>query len=651
MSIQRIAYFAAIACSSILLFSIQPVITKAILPYFGGSAGVWTTAMLFFQVMLLLGYLYAWGVSRMPAPKMQSAVHAVVVVASLAALPIRAGVEAASSHGPLVSILRTLFGSIGLPFFVLSSTTPLLQSWFADSYSTAFPWRLYSISNLASVAVLIAYPVVIEPHLHVSGQFRLWSAGYALAAGLIGIICATQWRANRRRYTSEVDGSESENRPILWIMLAACSSILWLAVANHLSQEVAPVPFLWVLPLSVYLVSFILCFESERKWYRPGLFRWLLPLAWVIGGYSLASVHGLVWEITAFSVALFIWCMFCQGELAQNKPGRRQQITFFYLMIALGGAFGGLFVGVAAPMLFSGYLELPIGIAGSVLLAMPLVYGVRSKTRLLRLGVVAAVAFFAATKFRDLTGAIVHVRNFYGALQVMDSGSGSFGFRSLYNGRTLHGVEFLSNERSLMPTAYYGPESGAGKVLSDSKAGPRRVGIVGLGVGTLAAYGREGDVFRFYEVNPAVVRIASDYFHFLHGSAAKIEVLTGDGRLLLEKEPANSFDILVLDAFSDDTIPVHLITKEAFALYFRLLGADGTLAIHLTNRYIDLDPVVDGLASVYQKHITHVHSSARPSEEIVEADWAIISGRASGRALNERNLWTDDYSNLFGVLK
>lgn len=650
----HLPYYITIGCSSVLLFSIQPVITKAILPAFGGSAGVWVTAMLFFQVVLLLGYLYAWWMTRSLRPRMQSVVHAGILVASLLALPVRPHLDwaLAGAGSPVLSILSVLLASVGLPYFLLSSTTPLLQSWFAASYTSAFPWRLFAISNAASVAALLAYPVLIEPHSRTSVQMRVWSAGYAVLVMAACIAALLHWSAHRVANPVEPYTHDAANRPLLWIALAACASALWLAVANHLSQEVAPVPFLWVLPLSLYLLSFVLCFESEREWYRPAVFRWLLLAAWIVGGYSVASDDGLAWQLAGFSAALFVWCMFCHGELARSKPRHRQDLTHFYLMVALGGALGGFFVAVAAPIVFSTYLELPISIAASVILAMPLIYGMRSKKRLIRLGVIAVAAFLAATAFRDLTGTIVLVRNFYGASQVIDRGAGGQAFRSLYNGRTLHGVEFQSPERSLQPTAYYGPESGVGRVLSASSASSRRVGLVGLGVGSLAAYGRPGDVFRYYEINPEVVRIATQYFHFLSGSAAKVDVLTGDGRLLLQKERTHSFDVLVLDAFSDDTIPVHLLTRQAFGLYFRVLREDGTLAIHLTNRYLYLDPVVDALAAAYGRNVRHIFSHARPSEHILDADWAVISGRNDrGYDPESSRLWTDDYSNLFQVLK
>jgi SAM-dependent methyltransferase len=638
-------FYLAIGFSSLLLFSIQPVMTKAILPTFGGSAGVWVTAMLFFQTMLLMGYLYSHLLSRFFSRRAQSMIHLILLLLSLSLLPVKPHLE--SAQGPALSILLVLLVSVGLPYFLLSSTSPLLQSWFAASYTGAFPYRLFAVSNAGSVAALLAYPILIEPLMTASTQLLVWSVGYVVLVLIACITALLHWSA--KPIPEPYDTSPSSRHPFLWIALAACASTLWLAVANHLSQEVAPVPFLWVLPLSLYLLSFILCFEG-RNWYRPALFRWLLPASWIAACYSIAQPAGLVREILTFSAALFLWCMFCHGELARTKPERRQDLTFFYLMLAFGGALGGVFVGGIAPNVFSSYLELPIGITASVLLALPLIYRITSRARLARLGVVALAAFIIAVRFQAGSGDIVHLRNFYGALQVTDTGTGSAAFRSLYNGRTLHGVEFLSPTRNRLPTTYYGPESGAGRVLS-REGKSRRIGIVGLGAGTLATYGRDGDSFRFYEINPAVIRIATHEYHFLDTSSARTEVVTGDGRLALEKEPSASFDAIILDAFSDDSIPVHLLTKEAFQIYFRLLRPDGVLAIHLTNRYLDLEPVVESLAAAFRKHVGAVHSPAEPEAQILAADWAVVTGPANEPTSPSARLWTDDYSNLFQVLK
>jgi SAM-dependent methyltransferase len=657
----RWLYSITIACSAMLLFLVQPMMAKALLPGFGGSAGVWVTCMLFFQVVLLLGYWYSYGITRHLSRRAQGWVHAALLLISLSALPLRTGIPLPSSGAePALAILALLAVSVGLPYFVLSTSSPLLQSWFVDRYAESgagrFPYRLFALSNAASLAALLAYPLAIEPMLPLWRQLWWWSGAYLV---LVALACILAVRKTGKRVEAVVEVEAPRTPPLVCIALASCASALWLAVANHLSQEVAAVPFLWVLPLSLYLLSFILCFESS-DWYRPAVFRWLLPAAWAAMGWRIAIPGSLQWEMAVFSAALLVCCMFCHGELARRKPQPKQGLAFFYLMLALGGALGAVFVGVVAPGAFSTYLELPIGITACVLLGLALVYGFAPK-RLMRLGAVAVIAFVLAARYRAGQGEVAHVRNFYGALLVSDSGTGEMAVRRLYNGRTLHGVEFSAAARSRMATAYYGPESGAGVVLS-RPADARRVGIVGLGVGTLAAYGQPRDEFRFYEINPAVIEVASRYFRFLAESRAKTDVVAGDGRLALEQETPKSFDVIVLDAFSDDSIPVHLLTREAFEVYFRRLKDGGVLAIHLTNRYLKLDSVVAALAENMRKQMAMVHSAADPERQISAADWAVVADtREALRSLlgpagvmetgSKTRPWTDEYSNLFRVWK
>lgn len=632
------------------------MIAKAILPRFGGTAGVWVTCMLFFQVVLLIGYLYAYWITRLPR-RVQALIHITILACSLGALSPRRTITSSTGGSPAFAILYLLLVSVGLPYFLLSTTSPLLQSWYADR-GARFPYRLFALSNAASLIALFAYPVVIEPLLTEKQQLTWWSGAYVVVALMLACGSAIRF-AGKKLMDGRPNLIGPENRPLLWIALAACASTLWLAVANHLSQEVAPIPFLWVLPLGLYLLSFILCFEGSG-WYRPWIFRWLLPAAWMAVCFRIAlqgSIGGLEWEIPILSAALFVCCMFCHGELAESKPDA-QGLAFFYLMVALGGALGAVFVGLVAPNVFSTYLELPIGITGCVLLALFLLFGFSAK-RLLRLGLFASLAFVFAIRYRAGTGDVVHVRNFYGALQVSDIGSGEMSARALYNGRTLHGVQFLSPARSRLATAFFSAESGVGLALDSRRTFGRRVGIIGLGAGTLATYGRHGDSFRFYEINPAVIDVASRDFRFLAESEAKTDVLLRDGRLGLQQEPAKSFDTIVLDAFSDDSIPVHLLTREAVEGYFQLLREGGILAIHITNRYLDLEPVVEAIAGSLQKQVIFIQNPPDPGREVFAADWAILSDTVLqdltryGHPAAERRVrtWTDDYSNLFRALR
>lgn len=667
MDVRRLPYSVNIAGSAALLFVVQPIIAKALLPHFGGSAGVWVTCMMFFQLVLLLGYLYSFWITRFPGPAVRTLVHLCLLGVSLWALPLHPRVEAITGN-PTLSILLVLASSIGLPFFLLSTTSSLVQSWYASSPGARLPYRLFAVSNAACILALLAYPVFIEPASSLPVQLRWWSAGYLVIVLLIAISAIE----NRARSFADKPGAIEPggkgsktacNRPLLWIALTACASTLWLSVANYLSHEVAPIPFIWVLPLSLYLLSFVISFEWEN-WYRPALFRWLLPAAciglalrtgWLSGGGDLYA------DLPILLAALFILCLFCHGELARRKPAARQDLAFFYLMAATGGALGGIFVGIVAPAVFSSYLELPIGVVASVFLALILLYGVTSRARLLRLTALAIAAFVAVSSFHAGSSNVVVRRNFYGTLQIRDEGQGEQALRILYNGRTVHGLEFLSPERRQIPTAYYGRQSGIGRAFDVLSNPNRRVAIVGLGAGTLATYGRKGDFFRFYEINPVVIQAASAHFYFLADSAAATDVIAGDGRLRLEQEAPHTFDLIVLDAFSDDAIPVHLLTREAFQLYFARLRAGGLIAIHTTNRYLDLNPVLESLVTAFHRRGARIHSAADPENQIIGADWTVITDSTDTFAklqpfgdratISFGPLWTDEYSNLFQILR
>ena len=646
-------YAAAVAWSSALLFLVQPIMAKALLPRFGGSASVWIACMLFFQVVLLMGYLYSFCLTRYLGAKAQSVAHVALLTLSLTALPLNLGAEAVASN-PRAAILFLLASSVGLPYFALCATSPLLQSWLAASRGSHFPYRLFALSNAASLVALLAYPVAIEPFLSTGVQMVYWSRAYV--ALLVVLALAAAAHLVQTRAADAPRAIVSQHRPWFWIALAACASTLWLAMSNYLEQQVAAMPFLWILPMAIYLLSFILCFEADG-WYRPALYRWLMPIAW-IGICSRTalegSIGGLRWEIPIFCMALFICCMFCHGELARSKPAPRDGLTFFYLTVALGGALGGVFVGVVAPNIFPTFLEFPIGVTASAFLALYFLFGYRSPRRLIRLAIVAVLAFVVSTQYLDHR--VFRSRNFYGPLQIRDVGEGDSAARALYSGRTIHGLEFLSPAFRRTPTTYFGVESGVGRVLGSSRIANRRVAIVGLGAGTLAAYGRRGDFFRFYEINPAVIRVAAEYFDFVQNSAATIDIVPGDGRLMLDREPLHSFDVIVLDAFSDDAIPVHLLTRQAFGVYFDRLKPGGLLLIHLTNRYLDLIAEVDALAHSLRKDVLYIHNAPDSVQRTEAADWALIAGsgevpdafRPYGQPPSRRKVrpWTDEYSSL-----
>lgn len=657
-----------------------------ILPWFGGSAAVWTTCMLFFQVVLLFGYLYADGAVRRLRPKAQAVLHVLLLAASILVLPIVPGLawKPTGAEDPALRILLLLLATVGLPFLTLSATSPLLQAWYARTYQGAVPYRLFALSNAGSMLGLLSYPVLVEPFLPVHRQAMAWSAGFVVFCMLCAVAALRSAGKGIVASPNEAPPEEVTAKPgpgirLLWMALAACASILLLAVTNHLTQNVAAIPFLWVLPLSLYLLTFILCFSGEGRYRR---IVYLPLLAAALGGMCFLLSEG--YETTRLSIlipvyagGLFVSCMVCHGELAAQKPHPRH-LTSYYLMISLGGAAGGIFVGLVAPYGFRGYFELPAGLSACAVLALAILYRLRSSSVLwnrwrsagLLSAAVGALVLIAVLGWQireDTRDARLMVRNFYGGLRVDDSApeDGPGAMRTLVHGTITHGRQFLSPSLRRRPTAYYGPSSGVGLALrAGGRKRPRHIGVVGLGAGTIAAYGKPGDRYRFYEINPLVIRLADTEFSFLRDSGAEVEVVLGDARLSMESEPRQEFDLLAVDAFSGDSIPVHLLTREAFEVYFRHLKKDGILAVHVSNKYLDLNPVVLLAAQSMGKEAVMVDTEDEPETACYGSTWVLMAGRRAisgmpalaraGKPLAARasvRLWTDEYSNLFRILK
>jgi SAM-dependent methyltransferase len=673
-------YASTIFLSAFLLFQIQPLIAKIILPWFGGSAAVWTVCMLFFQVLLLLGYSYAHGSVRYQTPARQRLVHCMLLAAAVAVLPLAPSDawKPVGGDDPTLRILGLLSASVGLPYLLLSTTGPMAQAWFARQYAGVSPYRLFALSNLGSMLALLSYPLLVEPFAPVRWQTAVWSFGFLAFALLCGILA---WRsAAGSSLSNEARASGTPQKPgwttqSLWVALAACASVLLLAFTSHMSLNIAAIPLLWILPLALYLLSFVLCFEAPR-WYRRAV--WLPVLAVSLAGvcYTLTAEHRNtnIWLlIPLYSAALLAACMACHGELARSRPHPRY-LTGYYLMIAFGGAFGGVLVGLVAPHVFRDLYELPLGIAAiCLLIPAALLHGRtawRPRHPLLAQAVLAVLALaLGAWLLREYRNgdddARVTTRNFYGVLKTRDWGEGPSEERILTHGTIVHGRQFLAPERRNWPTSYYGRESGVGLAIAQSaERGPIRVGIVGLGAGTLASYGRAGDEYRFYEINPQVIALAWSEFSFLADSKARVEVVLGDARLSLEREPGQEFDVLALDAFSSDSIPVHLLTSEAFAVYLRHLRAGGILAVHVSNRFLDLVPVVQRAARHHSLEARLVKNDDDDDAGTYQSDWVLLS--VSPRPFDEPpleavaqeldadteiSLWTDDYSNVFGLLK
>ncbi|MFN7998224.1 MAG: fused MFS/spermidine synthase [Bryobacteraceae bacterium] len=677
-------YALTILVSAFLLFQVEPVIARIILPWFGGSAAVWTTCLLFFQSVLLLGYLYAHWLSQGLKPRLQAIVHAVLLAASLAVLPIwpAASWKPTGAEDPTARILLLLSVSVGLPYFLLSTTGPLLQAWYARRYKGAVPYRLYALSNAGSMFALISYPILFEPVLGTRMQAVSWSWGYAGFVLLCGAVAYTTRDAHNLPPLAIDDAVQppSWTTHAFWIGLPACASVLLLAITNHLTQNVAAIPFLWVLPLSLYLLSFILCFESTR-WYQRKLFLRLFAVAVASMAYALSdsafdnTAHLFSLLIPLYALGLFVCCMVCHGELVRLKPHPRY-LTSFYVMIALGGALGGVVVALIAPHVFPGYWELHAGLAASLILVYLVLRAdpesviggpwLRPAPVLVGLLVIAIIGSLGYAVAQRASGVRLIVRNFYGGLKVSDTTSedDEHPVRRLTHGTITHGQQFREAKLENRATTYYGEDTGVGRAIRQlQQSGPVRLGVIGLGTGTMAAYGRPGDYIRFYEVNPLVPWIARTQFTFLKNTKAVVDIAMGDARLSMEREPPEHFDLIVVDAFSGDAIPVHLLTKEAFALYFRHLKPTGVLAVHVSNKHLNLQPVVLLAADNLNKQ-ARVIDTEDQDYDVFGATWVLVSGdpgffeRPLVRTAAERvkmwpnvRLWTDDYSNLIRILK
>ena len=683
-------YAITIFLSAFLLFQVQPIIARYLLPWYGGSPAVWTTCLLFFQVLLLCGYAYAHLLRQYFSLRKQVVFHVALLLLSAGFLPIAPDEawKTFDSGSPSIQIVQLLLFTIGLPCLIISSSSPLLQHWLNLTRPESSPYRLYALSNFGSLLGLLIYPFIVEPILPLQLQVYAWSILYG---GFLGVCC---WCAislfKIKTSASPGDKSLSPNititlsQKILWLLLAACGSIILLAMTNQICQEIAVIPFLWILPLSLYLISFIICFEKGH-WYIRSV--WIpLFLVTVSGSVFLLNrieETSIILQIIIHSATLFTSCLVCHGELVRRKP-HPSRLTYFYLMVALGGAIGGLFVSLIAPLLFPGYWELHIGIAGVLILIWICTFKQMGESRnlfmryfgreLWAITVFSLLFFLGRHIYSQQSGTLVSSRNFYGLTLVYDYDVDTENWmRYLWHNQIIHGNQYLVDSLRDRGTTYYGPESGIAVAmlyhpnrLAKSPTG-LRIGSVGLGAGTIASYARKGDDLRFYEINPDVIRISNDYFYYLRKSEAEVDIVLGDARISMELEKLESgsrqYDIIALDAFSGDAIPVHLLTREAFELYLNHLRIDGILAIHVSNLHLDLSRVV--LGSAEELGINAVWISNEEDEEygVMDADWILVT-RNHGFLQNSEVesyiepwpvdrrksiVWTDDYSNLVSL--
>lgn len=767
----------AIFLSAFLLFQVQPLIGKYILPWFGGTPAVWTACMLFFQCLLLMGYAYGHFLVKRLAPRRQRRVHLGLMLAALALLLIAGAVwgvpllpgpgwKPQGSDLPVLHILTLLGLGVGLPYLVLSSTSPLLQYWFNQAHPGREPYRLYALSNIGSMLALVTYPVLVEPFLPLSAQAKFWTAAFVLFVLSCGYCC---WRATSQTQPEKVEamadpssgdsgaagGPPSWGTRFCWLLLASCPSLLLLATTNQICQEVAVIPFLWVLPLSLYLLSFIICFD-KASWYRRNIFMALLVvgvLLSLLGLFAGVDVR-ITWQVAFYSGTLFVAAMVCHGELVRLKPAP-QHLTLFFLFVSIGGALGGVSAAIAAPLLFSGFWEFHFGLLTVCCLAWVVLWRDKSSWVYRRAAWPAAACLFLAvlmaqtvfssefdggpfralwhaaiswqniscgivlgvvvlllseltlrfsrsyawsslgllfavlivvaslllTQIRDtLLDSRLLIRNFYGVLSILeeDADDAEQHVLRLLHGRITHGLQFQAPEKRHILTTYYGIKSGIGlaflnqrrQALAHSPATELRIGLVGLGAGTLAAYARRGDYLRVYEINPDVVALSSSVppvFTYIADSEARKDIVLGDARISMEREAQQKqfqqFDVLAIDAFSSDSIPTHLLTSEAMALYLQHLSPTGIVGFHISNRYLNLKPVIFALADHFDLNAALIISER--DDINYGAIWMLLSKSdgmlknpliwsASARRtadMGPDNLWTDDFSALWKCLK
>jgi hypothetical protein len=681
----------AIFFGAFLLFSVQPMMGKFILPWFGGGTAVWSACMLFFQILLLAGYAYAHFSARWLRPRTQAVAHVALVCIALFFLPIlpNARWQPDPSADPTLSILLLLAATVGLPYFVLSATGPLMQHWFSLAKPGTSPYPLYALSNAGSLLALAAYPFLLEPLFARKTQAFIWSFGLGLFAVSAATCALLLWRARPATAVAEAPtASKDETVPdagtkLLWLLLPACASALMLAITNKLCLDMTVMPFLWVLPLALYLLTFIWSFAGAYTRRLHGVA--LVPLLLVVCYVLYSPPDELLLQVPVFAFALFYCCLVCHGELYKLRPAPRH-LTAFYLMIATGGALGGIFVAVVAPLIFHDYYELQWSLA-AVPVLMAVIHWreggrIKIEKRSFALWQAAAAAcaviallFWGQVK---LVGRerIAAFRNFYGVLKLIEMAPGTLhealGLRC---GTTLHGFQVKQRGLEDVPTGYYHERSGIGLVMQlFSGEQDRRTGVVGLGTGTLAAYGRSNDVMRFYEINPMDIQLAKERFSFLSRSKARIETVPGDARLSMERETPQSYDVLVLDAFNSDAVPVHLLTREAFQIYDRHLKPDGVIAVHISSKHLNLEPVLEGMAAEFKMDFALIQWApqrenrfgAPPIQpwQTFDCMWFLLS--RNGELLNRPEIrqkaltlpaqrqqvrtWTDDYTSLLPLV-
>jgi hypothetical protein len=716
-------YFVAIFVGSALLFLVEPMCAKMVLPLLGGTPAVWNTCMVFFQAGLLLGYAYAHFLPNRLGLGRQAMLHVLLLASAAWLLPITLPESIPAGWQPVLWLLLALTWAVGLPFMLLAASAPLLQRWYAqgDRAQLRDPYFLYAASNLGSFTGLLSYPLLIEPGLSLDGQRWLWLAGY-LTLLILTTFCLP-WNASR---TNTVGPALAQApaptlpRRLRWVLLATIPSSLMLSVTTHLTTDIAPVPLLWVIPVALYLLTFVLAFAGRQIIPSEIVRRWV-PLAVLVAiVVRLLEASDPLPVVLLVLLLVFFWlALACHGELAQDRPPP-QRLTDFYLAIAVGGALGGVFNGLVAPAVFNRLTEYPlmlilaalvcglptlsppsrtdwqwalflggvtltlIGLVQTARLvpaaagqlsvaavfAVPLVLAYAGHARPWRFAMALSAILLASTFYHGVFGTPVYrERSYFGVHLVADSD----GLRRLVHGGTVHGMESLQADEKGIPLTYYHPSGPIGRVMQALAGDPRldRVGLVGLGAGSLAYYSAAGQEWTFYEIDPTVIHIARNpsLFTYLREARGRIEIVEGDGRLQLQAS-SDRYGLLVLDAFGSDAIPLHLLTRQALELYLERLQPHGLIALHISNRYLDLEPVLANLAYSFTPELVCVVDSDATLTDQERAVgkfasvWMLLAQhaddlpaalrRAPWRRAQPRTAlreWTDDYSNLWQVFR
>ena len=681
-------YSIVVFLGAFLLFQVQPLVARVLLPWFGGTASVWNTCMMFFQVALVLGYLYAHGLRIFLTPARSWMVHSVVLLLALLTLPVLPS----DSHqpqgegSPSGEIVRVLTLSVGLPFFVLATTGPLIQTWqsvsgsgSSDQQKSHSPYRLYALSNTGSLLALLSYPFCFETFFRIQTQSTIWTVLFVLFVAIC-IFSGWQlrnvdsWHVNQGPSSGTAKQKIRAWQPVLWLVLSMIPSMMLLATTNLMCAEIASVPLLWILPLAIYLCSFIICFEFAA-YYRRSVFVPLLFLG-VIAGLVIALVNAnasAALQIALPCFSLFACCMSCHGELEKLKP-HASRLTLFYLFVSVGGSLGGIFVVLIAPRLFAGFAEFQIGLIASLLMGLSIVCWSSSLSRVKKyaigfagivVGGITTASLIATLDSHNLDGVLFAGRNEYGIYSVKE-----FRDRRIFISGTIdHGSQIFRPQPSLKPHSYYADGSGFSvcvkvqRDLAGSETPARdgiRVGVLGLGIGSMLSWAEPQDSFVFYEINPQVETIAREWFTFLPSFDQQSEVIIGDGRIELENELAagnsRQFDVLAIDAFSSDSIPIHLLTEECFQVYQQHLKQDGILLFHVSNRFIDLKPVLFRMADWNQLQATYIYHSESPGHS--GSHWVLVCREAVAQhdliksaavdyvSTTDVAHWTDDFASV-----